>query len=168
LKGEWDLHFVAGGPELPAPQKLPRLLSWTALPDKTGEAFSGTAAYTFSFNLPAKTAPEYLLDLGIVRESARVWLNGHEVGYLWSFPFRARVGAYLKKGRNTLRLEVVNLMANRIRYLDQHQIEWRKFHEINFVNIKYKPFDATAWEPVASGLLGPVTLTPYQITPNKN
>jgi len=53
---------------------------------------------------------------------------------------------------------VDNLMANRIRYMDQQGIEWRKFHEINFVNIDYEPFDASAWEPMPSGLLGPVQL----------
>jgi hypothetical protein len=37
-------------------------------------------------------------------------------------------------------------------------LEWRKFHEINFVNIDYEPFDASGWEPMSSGLLGPVVL----------
>jgi hypothetical protein len=49
-------------------------------------------------------------------------------------------------------------MGNRIRYMDQHGLEWRKFHEINFVNIDYEPFDASGWEPMSSGLLGPVVL----------
>jgi len=30
------------------------------------------------------------------------------------------------------------------------------------VNVFYKPFDASDWKPMPSGLLGPVTLTPLQ------
>jgi hypothetical protein len=161
LAGPWKLHFSQGGPELPADQKLSRLVSWTALGDKKAEAFSGSGDYTVTFRVPRKKAGEYILDLGKVCESARVWINGREVGILWSIPFRARVGQYLKPGKNTLKVEVANLMANRIRYLDQQKIEWRRYHEINFVNINYKPFDASAWQPMPSGLLGPVTLKAY-------
>ncbi|GEO06088.1 glycosyl hydrolase family 2 [Adhaeribacter aerolatus] len=161
ISGTWALHFTQGGPDLPADQRLKQLLSWTELPDKKAEYFSGTGEYTITFNLPAKKAGEYVLDLGKVNESARVWLNGQEVGILWSIPFRARVGQYLKPGKNTLKVEVANLMANRIRYMDQHKIEWRRYHEINFVNINYKPFDASVWRPMPSGLMGPVTLTAY-------
>jgi hypothetical protein len=59
-----------------------------------------------------------------------------------------------------LSIEVANLMANRIIYMDRRKIEWRKFNEINFVNLFYEPFDASGWEPMQSGLLGPVTITP--------
>ncbi|WP_224998987.1 glycosyl hydrolase [Cesiribacter sp. SM1] len=157
--GSWKLEFTEGGPALPAPKQLKQLQSWTNLQDKQAEAFSGAALYSTTFNLPQKEAGEYILNLGEVRESARVWINGEEVGLLWSIPYKARVGQYLKEGENTLKVEVVNLMANRIRDMDQKGIEWRRYHEINFVNINYKPFDASAWEPVPSGLLGPVTLT---------
>jgi hypothetical protein len=56
-------------------------------------------------------------------------------------------------------------MANRIIDLDQRKIEWRKYHEINFVNLKYEPFNAATWAWQPSGLLGPVTLTPCTLTP---
>jgi hypothetical protein len=161
LTGPWSLHFSQGGPELPADRKLNQLVSWTELADKKAEAFSGSGEYTATFQVPKKKAGEYILDLGKVSESARVWINGQEVGILWSIPFQARVGQYLKPGKNTLKVEVANLMANRIRYMDQQKIEWRRYHEINFVNINYKPFDASVWKPMPSGLLGPVTLTAY-------
>lgn len=164
LNSGWQLHFTEGGPSLPAEQNLKKLLSWTQLSDKKAIDFSGSGEYITTFTLPAKKAEEYLLDLGQVKESARVWVNNQEVGILWSIPFRARIGQYLKPGSNTIKVEVANLMANRIRYLDQQKIEWRKYHEINFVNINYKPFDASDWQPMPSGLLGPVTLTPYETT----
>jgi hypothetical protein len=65
----------------------------------------------------------------------------------------------LKQGENSITIEVANLMANRIRYMDQHKMEWRKYHEINFVNINYKNFDASTWKVQPSGLEGRVTIT---------
>ena len=61
-----------------------------------------------------------------------------------------------------LELDVTNLAANRIRDLDQRGVPWKIMHEINFVNIDYKPFNAAAWPLTPSGLLGPVTLTPLR------
>jgi alpha-L-rhamnosidase/Glycosyl hydrolases family 2, sugar binding domain len=159
--GPWDLHFTAGGPEMPADQQLNKLVSWTMLSDPKLQAFSGTGVYSSSFNLKEKNAKEYLLNLNQVDESARVWINGKEVGILWSIPFQARIGQYLKPGNNTIKIEVVNLMANRIRDMDIKRIPWRNYHEINFVNINYKDFDATNWTVMPSGLIGPVTITPY-------
>jgi hypothetical protein len=161
IQGTWTLRFTEGGPALPDDQQLDELISWTELPDSKAEAFSGSAEYTTTFNLPSKAAGAYVLDLGQVSESARVWINGKEVGYLWSIPYQAWVEDYLQEGENTLKVEVANLMANRIRDMDRKGIDWRRYHEINFVNIDYQPFDASAWEPMKSGLIGPVTLRPY-------
>jgi hypothetical protein len=126
------------------------------------EAFSGLATYevTFSFSPAEKTG--YLLHLGRVHESARVRLNGTYLGLFWSIPFEARVGHLLNDGENHLEIEVANLMANRIRAMDRANIPWRIFHEINFVNIDYKPFDASGWEVEPSGLAGPVVLIPVE------
>jgi hypothetical protein len=56
-------------------------------------------------------------------------------------------------------------MANRIIYMDRNNIPWKKFYNINMSarkkeNLKNGVFDASAWQPLASGLSGPVTLTP--------
>lgn len=161
LNQPWDLHFTEGGPELPADQQLAKLVSWTTLSDPKLQAFSGTGVYTSSFNLSSKTAKEYVLNLNQVDESARVWINGQEVGILWSIPFQARVGKYLKAGLNTIKIEVVNLMANRIRDMDIKKIQWRNYHEINFVNINYKDFDASNWNVMPSGLIGPVSIIAF-------
>jgi hypothetical protein len=63
---------------------------------------------------------------------------------------------------NKLEIEVTSVAANRIRDLDARKVEWKKFHEINFVNIHYQPFDASKWPLVDSGLLGPVKLIPMK------
>lgn len=163
LDGPWKLTFSQGGPELPENTQLEKLRSWTALDDEKAVSFSGHGIYEYQLNLEGELADDYMLELGTVAESARVWINDQEVGVLWSLPFEVRIGKYLKKGENTIQIEVANLMANRIRYMDQNGMEWRKFHEINFVNINYKPFDASDWKPMPSGLLGPVVLSGMEL-----
>ena len=159
LTGPWKLTFTSGGPEIPAEAVLSELKDWTDIEDEKVLNFSGTGIYEYSMNLEGELADDYILNLGKVAESARVWINEQEVDVLWSIPFKVSVGAYLKPGKNNIKIEVANLMANRIRYMDRQGLEWRNFHEINFVNIDYKPFDASGWEPMPSGLLGPVSLT---------
>ena len=68
------------------------------------------------------------------------------------------------KAENILTVKVSNLMANRIAFLDRNNVQWKKFYNTNFParlkqNIKNGLFDASAWPPRESGLIGPVTLT---------
>lgn len=159
--GMWDIKFLRGGPEIPPPFTTEELESWTAQGGAV-ESFGGTARYKIEFTLPQAKADDWVLDLGDVRESARVRLNGEDVATAWSLPFKVRVGAYLKPGQNVLELDVTNLAANRIRDMDRRKVDWKIMREINFVNIRYRPFDASDWELTPSGLLGPVTLSPMQ------
>jgi hypothetical protein len=160
--GEWRVEFIEGGPSLPAPYSDSRLASWTARgPD--AERFAGTARYTLRFDRPAEAA-NFLLDLGDVRDSARVRLNGRDLGTLIHRPFLAETGA-LERAGNVLEVEVTNVAANRIRDLDRNRTPWRIFHDINVVNLRYQPFDASGWEVRPAGLLGPVTLTPLAARP---
>lgn len=163
IGSNWHLHFTKGGPELPADQKLTTLTSWTDSGDPKTQSFSGLGEYATTFNIPANKAADYILNLGKVCESAHVYINGADAGIFWSIPFSARVGKLLKPGNNTIKIEVANLMANRIRYMDLNKIVWRNYHEINFVNINYQPFDASKWSVMPSGLLGPVSLTPVDL-----
>ncbi len=162
LAGNWNLDFVEGGPELPARASLGELKNWTSVGNESMNRFSGTALYSTTFILDDLVADDYLLDLGKVNHSARVLINGQDLGVLWSTPFKVKVGSYLRKGENELVVEVTNLMANRIRDMDIKGIEWRNYHEINFVTVQYRPFDASGWEVMPSGLEGPVTITPLQ------
>ncbi len=153
------MSYVQGGPVIPESFELQELASWTDL-DADWQRFSGTARYSHEFGLPEDGADEYLLELGEIRESARIRINGTEVGVLWSLPFSIHIGKYLKEGKNLLEIEVTNLMANRISDMDRRGVDWKKFHDINFVNVDYKPFDASQWEPMVSGLIGPVRIFP--------
>ena len=163
LSGLWKITFLKGGPELPPALQTESLQSWTSLGGSEAQRFGGTARYRLEFTAPTNAADDWLLDLGEVRESARVLLNGRPITTAWSLPFRVRVGAFLQPGRNVLELDVTNLAANRIRDMDQRKLPWKIMRDSNIVNINYQPFDASGWPLQPSGLIGPVTLTALKI-----
>ena len=158
VNGPWKIEFLDGGPILPAPAVSMQPGSWTTLPDPAAANFSGTARYTTTFSLPEPLPATCQLDLGKVASTARVILNGQSLGISWCAPHLIQIAPALKTGDNRLEIEVTNLAANRIADLDRRKVPWKQFHEINFVNIDYKLFDASAWPPLDSGLLGPVRL----------
>jgi hypothetical protein len=160
VKGEWNVEFIQGGPIIPDKTTVRELQSWTNFNDPETKRFAGTTRYIIEFQTPDKNTNHWILDLGTVRESARVKLNGKDLGVLWAIPFRMPVSGLLSDGPNKLEIEVTNLSANRIRDLDARGVNWKKFYDINFVNIHYKKFDASVWEIRDSGLLGPVLLYP--------
>ena len=160
IKTRWNVKFIEGGPALPAPFSTNALTSWTEAADKKVESFSGTARYSTVFTLDDATGDEWLLDLGDVRESARVRINGTDVGTLFSLPFQTLSGTFLKRGENHMEVEVTNLTTNRIRALDQGSDAWRLMKDANIVSVAYKKFDAANWPIKTSGLLGPVRLIP--------
>ncbi|MCF0071510.1 glycoside hydrolase [Dyadobacter sp. CY261] len=159
IKGTWEVTFLQGKPSLPAPAKLTTLKSWTTLSD-SAEYFSGKARYRIIFDLkgPLKRFEDAGINLGDVREVAQVTLNGKDLGTVWHIPFQLYAGHALKSKGNVLEIEVTNLSANYMRLRDQQQPDWKKFYDINIVDITYKKFDATRWQPMPSGLLGPVRL----------
>lgn len=160
LQGEWSVEFLEGGPALPEAVQTDRLASWTEFGGKPYREFSGTALYSIRFERPESKADFWLLDLGKVAESARVSLNGKPIGTAFSLPFRLRVDDEDLQASNRLDVEIANLGANRIAALDRGGADWKKFYDINFVNIRYRPFDASGWPPMESGLIGPVRLLP--------
>ncbi len=162
LTGPWQLTFLDGGPELPAAASLPRTSSWTELEDERARRFSGSARYRIEFDAPEAGADEWLLELGDVRESARVTLNGEPLATAWSLPFAVRLGSSLKPRGNVLEIDVANLPANRIRDLDLRKVDWKIMRDANIVTLHYKPFDASQWAVAPSGLLGPVRLVPLR------
>jgi hypothetical protein len=164
IKGTWKTDFIEGGPVLPVSKDVDKLKSWTDFGGEDVRNFSGTARYTISFDKPSGKADAWSLDLGKVCESATVILNGKELAVLIGPIFNVTIDKKLLKPVNTLEIRVSNLMANRIAYLDRNNIPWKKFYNVNMVarlkqNTKNGIFDASAWEPRASGLIGPVTLT---------
>jgi hypothetical protein len=162
ITGSWQVNFVSGGPTLPPSFTTTNLGSWTQS-SPAAEHFAGTARYTVTFAAQSPGMPQWL-DLGHVNQSARVKINGTDFGTLFIPPFRVVVDN-LKATGNTLEVEVTSVAANRIRDLDQRGVKWQNFHDINFVNQDYRPFDASNWPVTDCGLLGPVTLKVVQPVP---
>ncbi|MDH6342094.1 hypothetical protein M2480_000473 [Parabacteroides sp. PFB2-12] len=158
LEKGWTLRFPESDPVISENYTLDALGSWTDLPGEDLKRNKGTGLYNITFTLEKKPESNYRLDLGDVRESARVRVNGQDAGTLYAVPFRTNIGDLLRDGENTIELEVTNLPANRIADYDRRGVEWRIFHEINFVSITYQPTQFDIWGIVPSGLLGPVTI----------
>jgi hypothetical protein len=161
LADGWRVEFIDGGPTLPAERAVAALSDWTTWGDPAVHDFSGTARYTLTFDAPSGVAPDaWTLELGRVCHSARVRLNGADLGTVIARPWHVAVPPdALKPAGNTLEIEVTNLMANRLAALEREKgTAWRPFL---MVDIHYKPFEAASkWEPVPSGLSGPVRLVP--------
>ena len=122
----------------------------------------GIGVYTTTFKLSKKEASrQWLIDLGDVRESARVYINGQFIGCAWAVPFILDCKNALKPGANLLRIEVTNLPANRIADMDRRGVVWRKMKDINIVNINYKKTSYADWAPMPSGLNSEVKLVRY-------
>ena len=165
VEGLWEVVFLEGGPVLPKPERIKSLALWTTMDDESYKSFSGTARYSIDFKKPVHQANSWILDLGEVRESAEVFLNGKSLGILIGPVFRVSVDDTLLKKENHLQIKVANLMANRISYMDRNGIFWKKFYNVNFParkseNRKNGIFDAAHWRPKPSGLRGPVRLIP--------
>jgi hypothetical protein len=122
LSGSWEVSFDPrwGGP---AKKAFVRLEDWSKRPEEGIKYYSGTAIYRKTFDLPkvagnlrSRLSPSQRLwiDLGIVKNLARVQLNGHELGTLWCAPWRVDITDVVKPIGNTLEIAVVNLWPNRL------------------------------------------------------
>lgn len=154
INTDWKLQFLEGRPAYTKAFKLDSAQSWTTLSD-TASFFSGTAAYSAFIDIPDSLLKkkELILYLGDVRESAAVTINGRYIGTCWSLPFQIKIPNHvLKAGANQLDIAVTNLSANYMRVYDKEHPEWKKFYDINFVNINGRPFSTADWSPMPSGL----------------
>lgn len=165
FSGKWGFRFVEATPAVGATPDSVSLGSWTELSAEGVKNTMGTACYTYIYKVenPA-AAGEWMLDLGDVRESARVRINGQDVATLFAVPYRCLVGKYLRPGTNTFEVEVTNLPANRIADMDRRDVPWRIYKDANIVNIHYEKDNYGKWEPAPSGLQGPVRLVPMEVS----
>jgi hypothetical protein len=182
LSGPWNVSFDKkwGGPEKVVFKSLG---DWTARPEPEIKYFSGTAAYSKTFDMIGIDRPAHrrlFIDLGLVNHLARVILNGRNLGVVWCAPWRVVVPQGLMKTvGNEITVEVTNVWANRLIGDEQEPADcvWMPGHmgfggflkEFPDWFLKGKPRPAkkrlafTTWNyftkdsPLApSGLLGPV------------
>ena len=155
----WTLSFAESVPHVDQTFQLNQLQTWETLSDDSARVTMGTGVYTTHVSLTRQEAARlWRIELGDVRESARVYINGTFIGCAWAVPFALDCKAALRPGNNEIRIEVTNLPANRIAYLDRMGRQWRKFKEINVVDLNYKTTTYENWKPVPSGLNSTVRL----------
>jgi hypothetical protein len=185
IAGPWQVSFQSGR-GAPASAAFDHLISWTESPDAGVKYFSGTAEYQTRFDVPEELVGEgraLVLDLGRVGCIAEVTLNDKPLGIWWKAPFTADVSGVVVAGRNTLKVSVTNLWANRLIGDEQfpEDREWNGkplkawpgwFHagaahpmsearpvkeRLTFTTWKHYTKDSALLD---SGLMGPVTLRP--------
>jgi len=162
----WTLSFPKSEPQVSETFRLETLKPWTALGNETLNTLRGTGRYTTTVNIPAKMMKagyaDWVLDLGDVRESAHVKVNGQDAGTVFAVPYRLSVGQYLKKGKNVIEIEVTGLAANCIAQMDRNGEPWRKFKNANIAPLPGtdKVSDFKTWGTIPCGLNSEVKLIP--------
>ena len=151
----WTVAFQAqrGGPE--APVVFQKLSDWTTSTDPKIKYFSGTATYTAAFKVKKLPQTPVYIDLGKVMVMAKVKVNGQYVGGVWTAPYRLNITDAVKKGVNTVEVEVVNCWRNRLIGEKEAIPEADRF---TFQTSTYLNKDS---ELQSAGLLGPVQILSY-------
>lgn len=154
FSGPWQVRFdaTAGGPsEAVTFNGLP---DWAKQQDEKIRFYSGQATYLKTFDcagLPREKGGRLFLDLGNVKNLARVRLNGRDLGVVWCPPWQVEVTEAVQDRGNQLEVTVANLWPNRLirdsGLPEAERLTW------------------TTWNPfnpntplLESGLLGPVSL----------
>ena len=91
LDHDWTLRFVQSTPAIEGTFAIDSPTSWTEINHPNAKINMGTGLYSLETVLPALNADDWILDLGDLRESARIRINGKEAGTVWAAPFRARI-----------------------------------------------------------------------------
>ena len=167
LSSPWLLTPICGGPDLPAPRTMTRLSTWSRGENGEEVPFSGTMLYTCQFACTNREPGEVVLSLGRVEQSARVRVNGCDVGFSIRAPHEVRFDAsLLKEGANTLEVEVTSVGQNRLRDLGKRGIRWAYFEDANMMDYRNIVKKGSAPSGLRAetlpfqeyGLFGPVTL----------
>jgi hypothetical protein len=179
LEGAWEVSFDPkwGGPERITFESLD---DWCLRPEEGIKYYSGQATYRQDFDLPGApdrgASPRLWLDLGTVKNIARVRLNGMELGVVWCAPWRVEITGAVKPKGNRLEIIVANLWPNRLigdeklppdcdYGPDGNLLRWPEWLKKGQPRPSAGRFTFTTWKHfgkdsalLPSGLLGPVTI----------
>ncbi|MEO5980554.1 MAG: glycosyl hydrolase [Chryseolinea sp.] len=158
--GNWMFNFDDGVPAISKEVvELEKLESWTYISD-SAQYFYGSGRYLKSFSIPDSILSKkaFMIDLTNVHEVATVKINGSGIGTTWSIPYRLSIPAGILQRENTIEIVVRNLSGNYMRLYDKLHPEWKKFYDINIVDIQYQPYDGAKAGVMSSGLIGLVNI----------
>jgi len=160
IKGPWQIDFPEGW-GAPEQAVFPEPVSWSEAEDPGIRYFSGIATYHQTFHLPEEMVSGetvMVLDLGVVKEVAEVYVNGENLGILWKPPYRVDITAAARAGENTLTMEVANTWNNRL-VGDGKLPEPQRFTKTNITGPNWQTRVPWKDSPLhESGLIGPVRI----------
>ena len=173
IEGPWEVYF---DPAWGGPGKVifDELEDWILNKDEGIKYYSGIAVYKNKINIPGEELNTenrtYHLNTGKVMSLARVFVNGKDMGVIWTAPWEVNIGEALVAGDNEIEIHVANLWPNRLigdEKLSDDGIkqgqwpEWvlenkeRPSERVTFTTYKFYSKDD---ELFSSGLLGPVKI----------
>ena len=154
--GNWRLTFPKGW-NCPAAVTLPKLVSWTEIPDGEARYFSGIATYEKTVDPPNGFdvgKDRLVLDLGRVKNVAEVTVNGRTYPPLWRPPFRVDVTDAVRTGEPLkLSVRVANLWPNRLIGDEQKAADCEWGYKWDALAIKEIPAWVKAGKPSPTGRL---------------
>lgn len=110
----WEVSFEQEK-STPIKTTFEKLVLWNEHSNPWIKYFSGTAIYQKSFSLTEEQATKKVrLQLGKVFNISRVWLNGNDLGVIWTAPWQIDLTNAIKPGTNELKIEVTNCWSNRL------------------------------------------------------
>lgn len=165
VSGDWNVTFTPATGVKSTETTFEKLALWNENPEPAIKYFSGTATYAKSFNLTSEQARRTArLQLGEVHDISRVWINGHDMGIIWTNPWSIKLTGTLKEGANDLKIEVTNCWANRlIGDSGLPESKWttktnvRRVPDRSEYKLRHQAFSAKD-ELYPSGLVGPVSV----------
>lgn len=141
IHGPWDVEFIHCREENPEPARMEKLVDLKE--DTQYVNFSGTVIYRKKIILD-KVLPRYL-NLGLVHELSKVFINGMDAGLKWYGKHIYRVEGFMHEGENELEIHVITLMGNYMKSLTDNP------------NAQYwTNLDRKNQPLVSMGLVGPV------------
>ncbi|MFZ4725444.1 MAG: glycosyl hydrolase [Paludibacter sp.] len=117
INNKWNVTFTKNNQNVNSTD----LFDWSLSTNPLIKYYSGTTIYKTTFTCKTDYSKQYddyvrpvCLSLGNVYNLATVYLNGINCGTSWTAPYNVDITKALKKGTNTLEIEVTNTWANAI------------------------------------------------------
>ncbi|CDD05679.1 sugar binding domain protein glycosyl hydrolase family 2 [Prevotella sp. CAG:592] len=147
----WKVTFETTGKVV----EMKELKDWTSFTDDNSiRYYSGHAAYETTFkrkHSPAKDE-SVVIDLGTVADIATVYVNGKQCGTAWRPPYTVDITQAVKKGKNSLKIVVVNTWANALQGNDEGKAPFTGI----WTNGKYR---RASKDLLPSGLTSPIMIS---------
>ena len=155
----WEVSFQDGmrGPSEPLTVTAPRNLA--EADNDSVIHFSGVVTYNTEFRLTKNDlkSGRILLNTGQLGVMGKVYVNGRYAGGVWCAPYKVDITPFVKRGDNSLRIDVVTTWVNRLigdsALPEEERLTWTMQHPWN---------PSSPLQP--SGLLEPVKIEKVAFT----